>query len=248
MNPEDQFRRVAAEVRQLVSDLRRHHPPMARLSSIRDLSRFLEGNDQNDPDNQDETDPYPDDSPMEHHNQTEDTTEWIGEVSYNRGTPDYDFKWGSKRVRPCEVLRGTRLASTPDDIVSGLNRGVAQRSQNVNIDDPSYRRRFQRWEVEAYSGGPTYTVEIEADTNRDVVLMGDAFWDTDVYVRCSCPYWRWNGPEYHADSDDYLKGSPRGTASTPDTRDPERNRYVCKHVYRVFEEIRDRDVGQRNRR
>ena len=56
----------------------------------------------------------------------------------------------------------------------------------------------------------------------------------DVEVSCTCPYFRWSGPEYNAKVGKYQYKSPIGTASTPNIRDPQRINKVCKHVIAVF--------------
>jgi hypothetical protein len=50
------------------------------------------------------------------------------------------------------------------------------------------------------------------------------------------------GPEHHAKSEGYLDGRPKGTASSPDIKDPERQNRVCKHVAAVLSFIRGWDV------
>ena len=52
----------------------------------------------------------------------------------------------------------------------------------------------------------------------------------DVAVTCSCPFWKWGGPDYNAKQNGFLFQSPRSDQSTPDIRDPERDNWVCKHA------------------
>ncbi len=74
-----------------------------------------------------------------------------------------------------------------------------------------------------------YNVEIKFDKDGRTDLG-----QLDVQVKCDCPFFVFNGPEYHAKQDAYLLGAPGGTASTPDIRDPERVYYACKHLVAVF--------------
>lgn len=61
-----------------------------------------------------------------------------------------------------------------------------------------------------------------------------------VLVSCSCPFWRWQGPEYWAKAGGYLYGKPRGLASKPDVKDPNGQHRACKHALAVFTHILDR--------
>ena len=61
----------------------------------------------------------------------------------------------------------------------------------------------------------------------------------EISLSCDCPFWRWNGPEFHAKSDNYMLGKPFGTASPPDIRDPERKHFLCKHAYAVLRRMDD---------
>jgi hypothetical protein len=61
----------------------------------------------------------------------------------------------------------------------------------------------------------------------------------NVRISCSCPYWRWQGPEHWAKENDYLYGKPRGTASLPVIKDPASKHWVCKHVAAVLRFTKD---------
>lgn len=56
----------------------------------------------------------------------------------------------------------------------------------------------------------------------------------NLRVSCSCPFWRWWGPEHWAKNGEYLRGKPRGTATPPNIRDPNHWRPVCKHAFAVM--------------
>jgi len=61
----------------------------------------------------------------------------------------------------------------------------------------------------------------------------------DVLVSCSCPFFRWQGPEHWAASEGWLYGKPKGTAASPDVRDPDGKNRVCKHVAAVLDRMSD---------
>jgi len=56
----------------------------------------------------------------------------------------------------------------------------------------------------------------------------------DLYLSCTCNYWKYQGSEYHAIQNNYLYGRTKGTASKPDKKDPQGTHKVCKHVYAVL--------------
>jgi len=70
-----------------------------------------------------------------------------------------------------------------------------------------------------------YEVTVEAKGDRS---------NPDLHLTCSCDYWIYQGPEYHAQNGDYLLGSPRGSAEKPTKRDPDNTHKICKHAYAVL--------------
>jgi len=73
-----------------------------------------------------------------------------------------------------------------------------------------------------------YVVIIDATGARD---------NPDIRISCTCDYWKYQGPEYHAKQGDYLYGSPRGTAEKPEKRDPDNTHKICKHAYAVLRDF-----------
>jgi hypothetical protein len=58
-----------------------------------------------------------------------------------------------------------------------------------------------------------------------------------VRVSCTCPFWRWQGPEHWAKQGDYLFGKPVGLATKPDIKDPSGGHRACKHVLAVLDMV-----------
>lgn len=142
---------------------------------------------------------------------------------------------GMHLVESAHVLRifpGTRLfiASKPDEIVTGLNPQFAQRAKTCGVTLKRVDAGNLRWLFSVNCGNGPKVVKLKAFRSGNVVRLGKM----DIDVACSCPAWQWLGPEHHAKSNDYLDGSPRGTASTPVIRDPEGINRVCKHVAAVL--------------
>lgn len=59
-----------------------------------------------------------------------------------------------------------------------------------------------------------------------------------VMASCSCPFWRWAGPEHWAKKNEYLYGKPVGTAAFPVERDPKEKHWACKHLLAVINKVR----------
>ena len=87
-----------------------------------------------------------------------------------------------------------------------------------------------RWIFAVNCGHGDKVVRLKAERVGNVVRLAKMH----LKVSCSCPAWRWLGPEYHAKKDKYLDGRPVGTASPPDIKDPRRVHQVCKHVSAVM--------------
>jgi hypothetical protein len=122
-----------------------------------------------------------------------------------------------------EILQGT----APD--VLSRSRLLAPKKKKVNPAN-----LFFAFAVPG-SEGETYAVKLKLTRPKanitDVSKM-------DAKLSCSCNFWRWQGPEHWAKSDDYLYGKPRGTASRPVEKDPRAQHRVCKHVAAVLAMVR----------
>jgi len=83
------------------------------------------------------------------------------------------------------------------------------------------------------SEGPPYRVRVKAIAKGNTMSLAKM----DILVSCTCPYWQWQGPEYHAKVNGYLYGKPQGTATKPQEKDPDEKHRVCKHVLAVFDKM-----------
>jgi len=113
-------------------------------------------------------------------------------------------------------IHSTRLGASRGEILQGLDRSLLERSRSL-------RPRLVRegsWRVGEYD------VRLERG-------------ESNVRLSCSCDFWVYQGPEYHASREGYLLGSPRGTAVRPTTRDPEGRHRVCKHAAAVLSQLEE---------
>jgi hypothetical protein len=122
---------------------------------------------------------------------------------------------------------GVRVASTAEQILSGLDPKFQTKAQACSATLKRADIKNLRWVFAVDCGNGMKAVKMKAVRPRANVTV---FGKMNLELSCSCPAWRWLGPEFHAKGEGYLLGKPQGTASTPDVRDPERDNRVCKHV------------------
>jgi hypothetical protein len=152
---------------------------------------------------------------------TQDVVRWW----VDRGYAMTSHEW-SRMLQMADM----RLAARITDVQEGCNQDLLQKAQGLKVSlvrvDP--RNRVWLFDVEG-SEGP-YRVRLKAIATGNVKTVAKA----DVKVSCSCPFWRWQGPEHWAQQKDYLYGAPVGTASQPVIKDPSGAHRACKHVLACF--------------
>lgn len=127
-----------------------------------------------------------------------------------------------------------RTAARMDDMLSGLNPATDERSAQCSVQVKRVDTSNLRWIFAVNCGNGAKVVRLKGTREGNIVKLSKM----DLNVSCSCPGWRWLGPEHHAQQGDYLDGKLVGTASTPVIKDPQRHNRVCKHVTAVLSHIR----------
>jgi len=89
------------------------------------------------------------------------------------------------------------------------------------------------WLFDVPGSQGTYKVRVKASPKGNVTDVNKM----DVHVACTCPFWRWQGPEHWAKQSDYLYGKPAGTASRPVIKDPDSEHWACKHVLACLDRV-----------
>lgn len=151
-----------------------------------------------------------------------------------------------------------RMALTLDQIDSRTDGADRRRARQIQIsvrrsDAENGRWLFDALTVGSRSGGPyRCRVRISPHTrNPDSSRLSEK----DVEVSCSCPAWRFNGPDYWSGVMRYLwrptdnipnlfpgwpkPGRSYSDGSFPEVRDPNGRHGVCKHVSAVLRIIKD---------
>lgn len=124
-----------------------------------------------------------------------------------------------------------RKAFTVGDILKRCDKKIKQRAKK-RIPKLS-RIDTKNW-IWTWKSGD-HTVKVQAFKRGNATN----FPKLNLRISCSCPFWRWWGPEHWGTKSDYQKGKLQGTAAYPKIRDPARWRPVCKHAYAVLDKSQD---------
>lgn len=148
-----------------------------------------------------------------------------------------DVPAGSSRVVPPGdgQLEGIglrpRTAATINDLAHRTGPDVHAKAKGVPVRLRRADPQRGIWTFQARgSKGETYTIRVKGRRQGNVQNLSRA----QVQVSCSCPFFRWQGPEHWAKANSYLYGRPRGTASKPDIKDPAGKHWACKHIIACF--------------
>ena len=134
----------------------------------------------------------------------------------------YPYRTEEKPVRHSSVIR---LSLKQEFLEGHVPEKIRGNASSCNVGLVSYDKRSKTFTFSVDSGNGPRTVRASL-SDLDEVTMS-----------CSCPFWRWNGPEFNSQQNRFLLGSPRGTADPPDVRDPERQYWLCKHAYAALKRL-----------
>lgn len=118
-----------------------------------------------------------------------------------------------------------KVAIKPDVLQTHAPDNIKERAKTCSVRLVSYYKPNRMFTFSTDCGNGPHLV-------RAVLSELD-----QVAMTCDCPFWRWNGPEYHAKQNDYMFGRPRGTAAPPNIRDPDRKYWLCKHAYAALRRL-----------
>ena len=99
----------------------------------------------------------------------------------------------------------------------------------IKTDDKNNQWTFRVWggKKDSNRRGHEVRLKIFPDSKqKDIKKL-------PVDMTCSCPFWVWYGPDYHAKHEDYLLDTQRSNGEAPDVNDPENRNKVCKHIWAV---------------
>jgi hypothetical protein len=156
--------------------------------------------------------------------------------------------WAVERAPERLLLAGRRVvvAAPLATLRDGLNPKTVERAQKCQATLKRADIKNMRWIFSVDCGNGAKTVRFKVARPGNVTK----FQKMDFHVACTCPAWRWQGPEYHAKTDDFQdpKVPYQGTATTPKVRDPKGHNMVCKHVASVLSLTRDWTIPKPKRK
>lgn len=119
-----------------------------------------------------------------------------------------------------------RSSAYVKDIMSGLDPKVKSNASSIKAVVNGFEEKVLKEPIEFEVG--KYVVTVQAKGERS---------NPDLHLTCTCSYWQYQGPEYHATQNNYLLGKVRGTAEQPTKKDPKGTHKVCKHAYAVLRDF-----------
>lgn len=131
----------------------------------------------------------------------------------------------------------SRIAADLPEIENKLSPEIEHKGKACRASLRRADLKNLRWIFSVNCGNGPKVVRLKANRSGNVVQ----FPKLNLHLACSCPAWRWQGPEYHAKQQDYQDPNTpfQGTASAPNIRDPKRVHKVCKHVQAVLSMTRN---------
>jgi SWIM zinc finger len=148
-------------------------------------------------------------------------------------TPDTTPSYGgapepgsSAKVIP-DSLRYAALIADIERKAEGSE--VQKRSKKVKLSLQKADPAKGSWVFKA-QGSEEYTVRLKVKREGNILDVGKLH----VQISCTCPFFRFYGPEHWAKEGDYLLGKPRGTGNAPWSRDPDGEHSACKHLLAVL--------------
>ena len=151
----------------------------------------------------------------------EDVSEYGGKSDGNPGSRVFPSEGAGHYQKQAALFADIREGCLPDLVAKGQKLSVKLRRVDA---------RNSMWLFDVQGSKEPYRIRLQALRRGNTQDMNK----THVRVSCSCPFWRWQGPEHWAKQGDYLFGAPIGSASKPSIKDPEGQHRACKHVLAVM--------------
>ena len=150
----------------------------------------------------------------------------MGETLRNQVT--YLNTASARRVASRYAGPRSRTAATMGDISGRTGPEVHERAQGLTVNPKRFSPTTGFWSFTVLgSKGTPYYVRLKGVRKSKKIKNLSK---SDVKCSCSCPFWRWQGPEHWGKTNGFLYGRPRGTASLPVIKDPKEKHWACKHI------------------
>ncbi len=154
-----------------------------------------------------------------------DTTQY---TTYPYRTPEKPVRKSSTNTRPTLVVR---LAIKEKYLKSKTPKKIKENAKTCTVNLVKFDPESRIFLLKVKGDDAPRNVEASLSDTKHVSM------------NCDCPFWRYNGPEYHAKRKNYLLGQPFGTAVKPEKKDPDSQYWLCKHTFAVLKRL-ERFVDQ----
>lgn len=127
-----------------------------------------------------------------------------------------------------------RLAVTIADTMRATSSYSRERAPRTKVTLVKANKKDLRWVYlvkgyESWSDSTGHQVILKLMPDPKATSLNQM----DMKVSCSCPFWKYQGPDFNAWRGNYQEGKPYSNLKNPDIRDPQRKNLICKHVYAV---------------
>ena len=144
-----------------------------------------------------------------------------------------------KRRGLLDEAQGKTAALIPE-IFRNCTPDLIEKSKGVQYTRKALKPNGMSTWTAPGSKGETYTIRVKpVPLNKSV----KAIIKMPVQVSCTCPFFRWQGPEHWAKTNDYLYGKPEGSATQPSKKDPAGKHWACKHVLAVLDLVKKHKIA-----
>jgi len=124
---------------------------------------------------------------------------------------DIDYPWQFKRAY-----------ALVDEIMKGVPDSIVERSESYQPELLKRNRLTGRMRFKV--GDWLVSVRIKNPDSAEKM---------ELRLKCNCPFWRYQGPDFWAKKEKYLDGRAAGKATFPWIRDPGGQNGLCKHATAV---------------
>lgn len=140
-----------------------------------------------------------------------------------------------------------KIALTISDLLGSIPTQITRGAKNYS---PQFLRyRANRW---VYKVGdylvrikvPKIAVRLKTQLTPRELNKLKRIKNRDIKVSCTCRFWKWNGPDYHAWNEGYSE-RVYSDLNEPVERDPMGQYAICKHVCAALKQFkRDFSVAE----
>lgn len=133
-----------------------------------------------------------------------------------------------------------KTAALISEIFQNCSPDLVQKSKGVQYSRKSLKPNgMSIWTAQG-SKGESYTIRVKPiPKNKSTKAIAKM----PIQVSCTCDFFRWQGPEHWAKTNDYLYGKPAGSATKPTKKDPSGKHWACKHVLAVLNLVKKQKIA-----